>query len=182
MVESSIERAKLATECERADMRWYALYTVVRHEKAADRALKQKQIETFLPLREITSQWKDRKKRVLLPLFPGYLFVSTTLDHKLNILNTPGIVRILGTSGTPAPIPDDQIESIRKLLDSKVPFDPHPYMTEGKTVIVTHGPLQGIIGRILKRKGINKLLLSVDLIKRAVSVEVDIGIVELLES
>jgi transcriptional antiterminator NusG len=168
--------------CGRAERRWYAVYTVVRHEKAADRALRQKEIETFLPLREITSQWKDRKKRVLLPLFPGYLFVSTTLEYKLNILNTPGIVRILGASGAPAPIPDDQIESIRKLLDSKVPFDPHPYMTEGKMVVVTHGPLEGIIGRILKRRGLNKLILSVDLIKRAVSVEVDIGIVELIES
>ncbi len=177
-----MQKADSDTDCGRVDRRWYAVYTVVRHEKAADRALKQKQIETFLPLREITSQWKDRKKRVLLPLFPGYLFVSTTLDYKLDILNTPGIVRILGMSGAPAPIPDDQIESIRTLLDSKVPFDPHPYMTEGKMVIVSHGPLQGIIGRILKRRGLNKLILSVDLIKRAVSVEVDIGIVELLES
>ena len=177
-----MQKANSDTNGGLADRRWYAVYTVVRHEKAADLALKQKQIETFLPLREVTSQWKDRKKRVLLPLFPGYLFVSTTLDCRLDILNTPGIVRILSMSGTPAPIPDDQIESIRKLLDSKVPFDPHPYMTEGKTVVVTHGPLQGITGRILKRRGLNKLILSVDLIKRAVSVEVDIGIVELLES
>jgi transcription antitermination factor NusG len=176
-----MQEANSDADCGRAERRWYAVYTVVRHEKAADRALKQKQIETFLPLREITSQWKDRKKRVLLPLFPGYLFVSTTLEYKLIILDTPGIVRMLGVSGTPAPIPDDQIESIRKLLDSKVPFDPHPYMTEGEMVIVTHGPLQGIIGRILKRRGLNKLILSVDLIKRAVSVEVDIGIVELIE-
>jgi transcription antitermination factor NusG len=160
---------------------WYAVYTVVRHEKAADSALKEKQIETFLPLREVISQWKDRKKRVLLPLFPGYLFVNTTLDYKLNILNTPGIVRILGISGTPAPIPDDQIESIRKVLESKVLFDPHPYLSEGKKVIVTYGPLQGIVGRIIERRGLSKLILSVDLIKRAVSVEVDIEIVELIE-
>ena len=161
---------------------WYAVYTVVRHEKTAASALKKKQIETFLPLREVISQWKDRKKRVSLPLFPGYLFVNTTLDYRLNILTTPGIVRILGTSGTPAPIPDDQIESIRKLLDSKVPFDPHPYLREGKMVIVTHGPLQGIIGRIVERRGSNKLILSVDLIKRAISVEVDVEIVEIIES
>jgi transcription termination/antitermination protein NusG len=162
--------------------RWYAVYTVVRHEKAANTALKEKQIDTFLPLREVISQWKDRRKRVLLPLFPGYLFVNTTLDYKLDILNTPGIVRILGISGTPASIPDDQIESIRKLLDSKVPFDPYPYLKEGKRVIVTHGPLEGVVGRIVKRKGSNKLLLSVDLIKRAVSVEVEMEIVEPLES
>ncbi len=161
---------------------WYAVYTVVRHEKTVASDLKKKQIETFLPLTEVVSQWKDRKKRVSLPLFPGYLFVNTTLDYRLNILATPGIVRILGTSGTPAPIPDDQIESIRKLLDSKVPFDPHPYLREGKMVIVTHGPLQGIIGRIVERRGSNKLILSVDLIKRAISVEVDVEIVELIES
>lgn len=164
------------------DRRWYAVYTVVRHEKAADNVLKEKLIDTFLPIREVISQWKDRKKRVLLPLFPGYLFVKTTLDEKLNILNSPGVVRILGISGTPSPIPDDQIESVRKLLESKVLFDPHPYLRGGKRVIVTHGPLQGIVGRIIERRGLNKLILSVDLIKRAVSVEVDIEIVDLIES
>jgi transcriptional antiterminator NusG len=182
MAGSSVPEANSDTDYGQEKRCWYAVYTVVRHEKAADSALKQKQIETFLPLREITSQWKDRKKRVLLPLFPGYLFVNTTLDYKLNILNTPGIVRILGISGTPAPIPEDQIDSIRKLLESKVPFDPHPYLKEGEMVIVTHGPLQGIVGRILERRGLNKLILSVDLIKRAISVEVDIGMVEPIES
>lgn len=176
-----MQEANSDTDYGQTKRRWYAAYTIVRHEKAANSALKQKQIETFLPIREVTSQWKDRKKRVLLPLFPGYLFVNTTLDYKLNILNTPGIVRILGISGIPTPIPDDQIESIRKLLESKVPFDPHPYLREGKMVIVTHGPLQGIMGRILKRRGLNKLILSVDLIKRAISVEVDIEMVELIE-
>jgi transcriptional antiterminator NusG len=182
MVEFSVQESNSDTDYGRTDRRWYAVYTVVRHEKAADSALKKKQIETYLPLREVTSQWKDRKKRVLLPLFPGYLFVNTTLDYKLHILNTRGIVRILGVSGTPAPVPEDQIESIRRLLESKVPFDPHPYLREGKMVIVTHGPLQGITGRIVKRRGLNKLILSVDLIKRAISVEVDIEIVELIES
>jgi transcription termination/antitermination protein NusG len=177
-----MEGFKSDIDYSQTDRRWYAVYTVVRHEKAVNNALKEKQIETFLPIREVISQWKDRKKRVLLPLFPGYLFVNTTLDDKLNILNTRGIVRILGISGTPAAIPHEQIESIRKLLESKVLFDPHPYLREGKKVIVTHGPLQGIVGRIVKRKGLNKLILSVDLIKRAVSVEVDIEIVELVES
>jgi len=161
---------------------WYAVYTVVRHEKAANTALKEKQIDTFLPLREVISQWKDRKKRVLLPLFPGYLFVNTTLDYKLDILNTPGIVRILGISGRPVAIPDDQIVSIRKLLESKVSFDPYPYFKEGKRVIVTHGPLESIVGRIVERRGLKKLILSVDLIKRSVSVEVDIDLVDLVES
>lgn len=161
---------------------WYAVYTVVRHEKAANAALREKKIETFLPLREVLSQWKDRKKKVLLPLFPGYLFVHTTLEDKLDILNTPGVVRILGFSGTPAPIPDDQIESIKTLLESRVPFDPYPYLEEGKRVTVTHGPLSGIVGRIVEKRGLKRLILSVDLIKRAVSVEVDIGEVELLDS
>jgi len=159
---------------------WYAVYTIVRHEKAVNNALRERELETFLPLREVTRQWKDRKKRVQLPLFPGYIFVHSTVSDRLSILKTPGIVRILGASGKPLPVPDEQVAAIRKLLESRLPFDPYPYFNEGKKVFVIHGPLQGINGIILERRGFNKLILSVDLIKRAVSVEVDIESVELI--
>ena len=159
---------------------WYAVYTIVRHEKAANSALIEKDIETFLPLREVISQWKDRRKKVLLPLFPGYLFIKSTLEDRLIILKTPGIVRILGVTGSPIPIPDEQVDAIKKLIESKLPIDPYPYYNEGKMVVVVNGPLQGVVGRILKKRASNKLILSVDLIKRSVSVEVKAEDVELV--
>ncbi len=159
---------------------WYAVYTIVRHEKAVNSALLEKDIDTFLPLREVISQWKDRKKKVLLPLFPGYLFINSTLEDRLTILNTPGIVRILGVTGSPIPIPDEQVEAIKKLIESRLPYDPYPYYNEGKMVMVVNGPLQGVVGRILQKRTSNKLILSVDLIKRSVSVEVQAEDVELV--
>jgi len=159
---------------------WYAVYTIVRHEKAVNSALLEKDIETFLPLREVISQWKDRKKKVLLPLFPGYLFINSTLEDRLTILNTPGIVRILGVTGSPIPIPDEQVEAVKKLIESRLPYDPYPYYNEGKMVMVVNGPLQGVVGRILQKRTSNKLILSVDLIKRSVSVEVQAEDVELV--
>ncbi len=160
------------------DKEWYAVYTVVRHEKSVNSALCEKNIETFLPVREVVSQWKDRRKRVQLPLFPGYLFVNTSLqDRHWDILNTRGVVRVLGTNG--APVPVEQIYSIKELLDRNLKYDPYPYFTQGKEVVVINGPLQGIKGKIVDKRGSYRLILSVDIIQRSVGVEVNIRDVEM---
>lgn len=158
---------------------WYAVYTVVRHEKSVNEALVKKNIETFLPLRTVINQWKDRKKKVELPLFPGYLFVNTTKEERLAVLNAKGVVRMLGVNGMPIPIPCQQIEGIKKLVQSKFEYDPYPYLTEGKEVIVINGPLQGVQGKIIDKKGIHRLILSVEIIRRSISVEIDIKDVDL---
>jgi len=106
---------------------WYAVYTVVRHEKTVNSSLAGKYIETFLPLREEVSSWKDRRKRVQLPLFPGYLFVNLLLQDRLSVLNTRGVVRILGINGNPVPVPVEQIDAIKRVLESKLKYDPYPY-------------------------------------------------------
>jgi transcription antitermination factor NusG len=159
---------------------WYAVYTVVRHEKAVNAALTEKDIETFLPLREVLSRWKDRKKRIQIPLFPGYLFVNIRLKEMWDVLNRRSVVRILGVKGVPIPVPADQISAIRSLLESNLRYDPYPYFSEGREVIVINGPLQGIRGKILEVRGNYRLILSVDLIQRSVSVEIDIKDVELV--
>src|SRR5919108_6069750 len=123
---------------------WYAVYTVVRHEKSVNSALCEKNIETFLPLREVVSQWKDRRKRVQLPIFPGYLFVNISLQYRWDVLNTRGVVRILGVNGAPIPVPVEQIDAIRKLLGNKLKYDTYPYFIQGREVEVVNGPLQGI--------------------------------------
>lgn len=113
---------------------WYALYTIVRHEKAVNKALNKKNITTFLPIKKVVNRWKDRMKEVSIPLFPGYIFVNLLEEDRINILNTQGVIRILGTNGEPEPIPDEQIDFIITLQETNMKYDPWPYFTEGKEV------------------------------------------------
>ena len=166
-----------------SDALWYAVYTIVRHEKTVNASLSNKGIETFLPLREVLTQWKDRRKKVQLPLFPGYIFVRILEKDTcsiLNILNTRGVVKILSSNGSYEPVPAQQIDSIRLLLDKNIEFDPYEYYVRGKEVVVINGPLQGVNGKILEKKGQNRLIVSIDIIKRSVSVEVDPADIELV--
>ena len=174
-MEIAVEHRDLDTD----EQAWYAIYTIVRHEKSVNAALSDKQIDTFLPIKKVVSRWKDRKKEIDTPLFPGYLFVNSSLENRLKILNIRGVIRILGVSGHPIPVPHEQIESIKRLLEINLQFDPYPYFTEGEEVVVVRGPLEGMSGKIIERKGVCRLILAVDLIKRSISVEVDIVDVEI---
>lgn len=162
---------------------WYAVYTIVRHEKAVYSSLINNNIETFLPLREVVSQWKDRRKVVCIPLFPGYVFVRIFDKDSRSIfcvLNTKGVVRILGSNGSFQPVPAQQIDSVKRLLETNVEYDPYRYFVKGKEVTLVNGPLHGVTGKILERKGRNRLIISIDIIKRSVLVKVDPADVELV--
>lgn len=163
-----------------SEKRWYAIYTIVRHEKAVHAELTKKHIVSYLPIREVFNRWKDRNKRVLLPLFPGYLFVNIDLEDKMDVLKTKGVVRMLGVNGNPMPVPDLQIESIKNLLGSNLKYDQYDFLAEGKEVEVIHGPLMGSRGKIIQRRGQCRLVLSVDLIQRSIAVEVDIDDVDVV--
>ena len=159
---------------------WFAVYTKARHEKKASRALAEKNVETFLPAREIVSRWKDRKKKVLMPLFPGYLFVNIDPSDRYTVLNTNGVVRILGNNGVPVPVPLEEIEATKRLIETGLKYEPLPYSIVGKEVEVVRGPLEGTKGGILRTKGAYSLILSVHLIRRSVSVEVDLNDVDFI--
>jgi transcription elongation factor/antiterminator RfaH len=152
---------------------WYAVWTASRHEKAASADLSQKGIETFLPLLKVLSQWKDRRKIVENPLFPGYFFVHTTMKNRLTILETRGVARIVGIRNDPVSIPDQEIENIRILLNSDLKSDPHPFLKVGQRVRVKTGSLRGCEGILVRKKNISKLILSIQLLQQAVAVEVD---------
>ena len=112
---------------------WYAVTTRSRHEKVVAGELWQKEIECFLPLREVLSKWKDRIKTVQFPLFPGNLCVHVSIqERRLEILKGPSVVRIVGFEGEPAAIPDMQIEALKRLVFSTLPCDPCP--TLGKEI------------------------------------------------
>ena len=128
-----------------SEARWYAVYTRSRHEKAVAEELWQREIESFLPFREVVSQWKDRRKSVQFPLFPGYLFAHFSVrERRLHILKVPSVVRIIGFNNEPLPIPDEQIQAVKTLVFSTLPYDPHPYVTTGDRVRIIRGPLRGL--------------------------------------
>jgi transcriptional antiterminator NusG len=152
---------------------WFAIWTRSRHEKLVRDQLQQKQVEVFLPTITKWSRWKDRKKQIEWPLFPGYCFARFDAADRLPILKCDGVVTIVGTDGMPSPIPPVEIDSIRQLIDSELAFDPCPLIKEGMMVEVKAGPLKGVVGRLVRKGSHARLVLSVDLIGQAVSVEVD---------
>jgi transcription termination/antitermination protein NusG len=152
---------------------WYAIWTRSRHEQVVREQLERKGVEAFLPTITKWSRWKDRKKKIDWPLFPGYCFARFDSGDRLPILKCTGVVNIVAFDGEIVPIPDFEIDGIRRLVESDLQFDPCPFIREGTMVEVVHGPLRGVVGRLLRKGAHARLVLAVDLIGQAVSVEVD---------
>ncbi len=153
---------------------WFAIWTRSRHEQVVREQLQRKAIDAFLPTVTRWSRWKDRKKKIDWPLFPGYCFARFNPENPLPILKCTGVVSIISFEGKPAPIPEVELDSIRLLVGSELQYDPCPIVREGQLVEVTHGPLKGVVGRLTRKDAARaRLVLSVDLIGQAVSVEVD---------
>ncbi len=165
------------------DPAWYALYTRSRFEKKLLLELTDRAIEVFLPMREVLSRWKDRKKRIWMPLFPGYIFVNqvNTPANRYRVLNLPGAVRFVGKEGQAEPVPQEQIDGVRRFLEASIAIDPYPYLQIGRRVEVIAGPLRGIQGILVQKKGKFRFVLQVDLIRQAVSVEIDASDVKPLD-
>lgn len=152
---------------------WYAVWTRSRHEQTVRDQIERKGYEAFLPTIPRWSRWKDRRKKIDWPLFPGYCFVRFESQNRLPILTCSGVVTIVSFNGDIAPIPDQEIEGIRRLVESDLQYDPCPLIREGAIVEVIHGPLKGVTGRLTRKGAHARLVLAVDLIGQAVSVEVD---------
>ncbi len=163
------------------DSFWYAINVRSRHEfKVLDRLSKLK-VEAFLPIVERLRQWKDRKKAVNFPLFPCYIFVHIhdNREDRLAVLKITGVVKFLGMiRGRPEPIPEEQIISLKRLVESKEPLDPYPYLKEGQRIRIRSGLLAGIEGMLVEKLGQHKLVLSVDVLKQGAAVEIDASDVE----
>ena len=156
---------------------WYAVRTRSRHEQKVNDQLIGKSFEVFYPQIKVWSRRKDRRKKIFKPLFPGYLFVHCNLtdENWLNILKTFGVVNLLGYGDqSPSPVPDEQILSIKRVLDTDIPIVVHPYLKEGQRVIVLDGPLKDVTGVFIgvnNKKG--KLIISVDLLNRSLETEIE---------
>lgn len=152
---------------------WYAVWTRSRHERLVYHELGLHQVEAFLPTIARWSVWKDRKKQIEWPLFPGYCFARFDDDARYTVLNCAGVAAVVSFDGTPAPIPDTEIENIRKLVTSALRYDPCPFIREGMLVEVVRGPLTGVLGRLVRKGSHAHLVLAVELVSGAVSVQVD---------
>ena len=164
--------------CDAFAPQWFAAYTQPNHEKTVVRQLTERAIPHYLPLYESVRQWKDRKVRLEMPLFPGYVFVRMCVQKRLSVIQVPSVIRLVGFGADPVAIPEAELAAIRTCLDHNCRMVPHQLMQAGQRVRITRGSLTGIEGILLRRKGIARLVLSIELIMRAVAIEVDISDVE----
>ena len=151
---------------------WYAVHIRSRHEKKVADQLSGKNVNCFLPLYNAQHRWKDRVAKVELPLFPGYLFVQIALADKMRVLEVPGVVQLVSAGADPIPLPDDEIEILSRGLSERLKAEPHPYLKVGHCVRIRSGPLTGLEGILLRHKDNLRVVISVDLIMKSMSVEI----------
>jgi transcription antitermination factor NusG len=165
--------AALGLSAEFVEPHWFAAYTCAKHEVRVTQELGRRSVEHFLPQYESVRRWKDRKVKLQLPLFPGYVFVRIALQDRLRVLQIPSVVRLVGFNGRPAVLPDKEIDALRNSVAAQLRAEPHPYLTVGRRVRVARGPLAGVEGILVRRKNSVRVVLTLDLIARSAAVEVD---------
>lgn len=152
---------------------WFAVQVVPRHESMVASLLAYKGYQQFLPTHQCRRKWCDRNKTVEVPLFPGYVFCRLT--HQVTsglVLTTPGVIRLVGFGGKPYSVPDAEIDAIRRLVLSSDVM-PAPYLKVGQKVQINNGPLAGIIGILVQVKNRRRIVVSIDLVMKSVSANVD---------
>jgi transcription antitermination factor NusG len=156
-----------------SEHKWYALTVPYQHERQTEKALQSKGLDTLVPLYRSRRQWSDRVKDVELPLFAGYVLCQFDLTDRIQVLDTPGVAKIVGFGGGPATLEDSEIAAIQRLLASKLPLVPWPYLNPGDRVRVDKGPMRGLEGTLLRTKDGLRLVIGVELLQRSIAVEVD---------
>jgi transcription antitermination factor NusG len=156
-----------------AERNWHAIFTRYQFEKSVAASLSGKGHEIYLPLYHSSRHWQDRTKRLWLPLFPGYVFIREGLDQQFQIVTTPGVVSIVGWAGRPAIVPQDDLDAIRQIIESRVQVVSHPFLQRGDRVRVKSGPLMGLEGILTRAKGVARLVVSIEMLGRSAAVEID---------
>ena len=153
--------------------RWYAIAVKHQHERHIEAALRFKKMETLVPLYRSRRRWSDRTRELELPLFAGYVLCRFDMRERKEVLNTPGVYRLVGFGGTPAVVDDREIADIQALAEAGRGLRPWPWLRAGDRVRVERGPLRGIEGTLLREGESLRLIVTVDLLQRAVAVELD---------
>ncbi|MCL2670062.1 MAG: UpxY family transcription antiterminator [Syntrophaceae bacterium] len=160
-------------------MPWYAIHTRSRHEDTVQLGLVQKAYRVFLPKMEVWSKRKDRRKKILIPLFPGYLFIELgplNNEIKLDVLRTFGVVRLLGKSqnADPTPIPYERIDAIRRIVQSKVDVQQLQYPKVGDAARIIDGPFKGVEGMVLRTDYERELfVIEIELLQRSLAIKLE---------
>jgi transcription antitermination factor NusG len=159
----------------REESNWYAVHTLVRHEKRVAAQFEEKRVCTFLPLLHQIHRWSDRRSTVEVPMFSCYAFVRIvqTVEERLKVLRTPGVLGFVGSERQGTAIPDEQIENLRKAISEKIPCTVHPFINVGHRVRIRGGSLDGVEGVLMRQGGDQSLVISVELLQRSVSIRVE---------
>jgi transcription antitermination factor NusG len=152
---------------------WYAVRTKSRHEKVVCKQLEADGLEFYLPTVQQSRQWSDRTKVIDCPLFPGYVFlrVPNFSSMKVQVLRKVGVIGFIGNERGAASIPDSELNSVRLLLQNRIPYASHPYLKVGQRIRVMDGVLRGVEGILVGLGSRNGLVVSIDLIERSLIIQ-----------
>ena len=151
---------------------WHVLYTRHQHERSVAAHLELRGFTTLCPTYKEIRQWRDRKKEIALPVFPCYVFVQGGMERQMSLLSAPGVHSIVCTGKIPAAVADNEIAAIRRAMDHSVAMKPAPFICEGDRVRVICGPLLGVEGVVQRCKDAMRLIISVQILGRSASVEI----------
>lgn len=168
-----MENVNLLKDKNKEGFQWFVVTTKYQHEKKVDQLLKGKGHNSYLPLYNKLSYWKDRKKKIQTPLFHCYLFVNINPKTKMDILQTNGVIHFVSFDNKPVPIPDCQIELIKNLLNEDRKIEAEFKFVEGQQVKVVYGPLKGAVGVFQKVKDKSRLLITLETLNRTIAVEIN---------
>ena len=158
----------------RLPSRWYVLYVKARHEKFVNEWLTNSGYKTFLPLVKTLKEWSDRKKYVHEPLFSNYMFIRVTERQIAPVKDVPGVIKFVEFRKELATIPQKQIDNIKKILSGRFPVevDNLEELEPGVPVKVLYGPMQGLEGELIERRGKKRMAVSVNNINKSILVEI----------
>lgn len=157
-----------------SESRWYALHVRCNQEMTVQKGLRCREIPHLLPCYESVRQWKDRKVKRQVPLFPGYLFVQIPLHERLRVVTLPNVVSIVGQGNCPAPIPQEQIDWIQRGVREGNAM-PHEWLEVGQRVMIMQGAMAGLEGILVSRRNSSRVVIALRAIAQAFAVEVDVG-------
>jgi transcription antitermination factor NusG len=154
---------------------WIAVYTKSRHEQIVINELNKKNIESYCPMLKERRQWSDRKKWVHFPLFRSYVFANIEIKENIYVLQTIGVNKIVQFQKKISIIPNQVIDNIKNIIKGGYKVEQADYFIKGDEVCVVSGPLKGLDGVVLDLRGANKIIIKIEAIQQALSVEISSG-------
>ena len=154
-------------------MQWYALHVRSNQERRVETILSTKGYNTFLPLYRSTRRWSDRAKVIDQPLFPGYVFCEFDVTQRAPIVTVQNVIHVVGFGTGPVPVDTSELEQVRTAIGSGMSTTPWRQFERGQRVLVEQGPLAGIKGIFIQRRGVNRVVVTLTLIQRSIAVELD---------